>query len=293
MADRSPMRSPSTEGLLLVDKPAGMTSHDVVAIARRSLGERQIGHAGTLDPFATGLLVLLVGRATRLLPYLDGEPKVYHAEVRFGTETDTDDATGDITREAPLPDASAVARAIEQLTGPLEQQPPAYSAKQVGGQRAHSAARAGTPLTLPTARVHVHGWRVVRSDSERLEAEITCSGGTYIRALARDLGRLTGSAAHLARLRRTQSGPCHVRDACTLERVQSRDCMPVSPLPVLSSLTPVQLADDELVRVVQGNVVPATVEGTRAALLAPNGDLVAVAERRGNVWQPRTVLRHD
>ncbi|MGH7647670.1 MAG: tRNA pseudouridine(55) synthase TruB, partial [Gemmatimonadaceae bacterium] len=124
------------DGLLLVDKPAGVTSHDVVAMARRALGVRRVGHGGTLDPFATGLLVLLVGRATRLLPYLEGEPKVYEATIRLGTEMDTDDSTGVAVRAAPVPGRAALERAMLGLTGDVAQVPPAYSAKQVGGQRA-------------------------------------------------------------------------------------------------------------------------------------------------------------
>src|SRR5512142_3439574 len=137
------MASPARDGLLLVDKPAGMTSHDGVARARRALGTSRIGHAGTLDPFATGLLVLLVGKATRLLPYLDGEPKVYDATIRFGAETATDDCTGEVVREAPLPAAGAVDVAMQSLTGEIEQRPPAYSAKKVEGRRAYKAARRG------------------------------------------------------------------------------------------------------------------------------------------------------
>ncbi|HKV52328.1 MAG TPA: hypothetical protein VJO52_14140, partial [Gemmatimonadaceae bacterium] len=129
---------PAIDGLVLVDKPAGVTSHDVVAIARRALGVRRVGHGGTLDPFATGLLVLLVGRATRLLPYLEGEPKVYAATIRLGIETDTDDGTGAVVRAAALPDRAAVERAMRGLTGEVEQVPPAFSAKQVGGRRAHA-----------------------------------------------------------------------------------------------------------------------------------------------------------
>src|SRR5581483_840401 len=140
------MTSPARDGLLLVDKPAGLTSHDVIAVARRALGVRRVGHTGTLDPFATGLLVLLVGRATRLLPYLAGEPKGYDALVQFGAETDTDDPTGEVTRRAVLPSSTAVDRAMAQLTGALAQTPPAYSAKKVGGKRAYAAARRGEPF---------------------------------------------------------------------------------------------------------------------------------------------------
>lgn len=291
MAASPPTRSPSTEGLLLVDKPAGMTSHDVVAIARRALGERRIGHAGTLDPFATGLLVLLAGRMTRLLPYLDGEPKVYEARIRFGAETETDDATGRTVREAPLPIRADVDRGIAALTGTLDQEPPAYSAKQVGGQRAYDAARSGTPVRLPPSRVTVHSWEVKARTNETLDAVITCSGGTYVRALARDLGRHAGSAAHLATLRRTRSGPFQVREACGLDALREGRCAPLAPLRALSSLAVEELDAAGADRAARGNLVDATVAGDRAALLGPNGELIAVAERSGSSWQPRTVLR--
>src|SRR6185437_3947059 len=153
---RRATRMPTIDGLLLVDKPGGCTSHDVVAIARRALGVRRVGHGGTLDPFATGLLVLLVGRATRLLPYLEGEPKVYDATVALGAETDTDDRTGAVVRTAPAPDRAAVERAMLGLTGEMAQVPPAFSAKQVAGRRAHAAARRGTPLELQPANVTVY-----------------------------------------------------------------------------------------------------------------------------------------
>jgi len=291
MAASPPTRSPSTEGLLLVDKPAGMTSHDVVAIARRALGERRIGHAGTLDPFATGLLVLLTGRTTRLLPYLDGEPKVYEARIRFGTETDTDDATGRAVREAPPPIRADVDRAIATLTGAIDQEPPAYSAKQVGGQRAYDAARRGVPVKLPPSRVTVHSWEVKARTNDTLDAIITCSGGTYVRALARDLGRQAGSAAHLATLRRTRSGPFRVSDACGLDAVRDGRCGALPPLHALTSLAVEQLDAAGADRAARGNLVDATVAGARAALVGPNGELVAVAVRSGTSWQPRTVLR--
>jgi len=291
MAASPPTRSPSTEGLVLVDKPAGITSHDVVAIARRALGERRIGHAGTLDPFATGLLVLLVGRATRLLPYLDGEPKVYEARIRFGSETDTDDATGRVVREAALPIRADIDRAIGALTGTIGQEPPAYSAKQVDGQRAYDAARRGAPVRLPPARVTVHSWEIKARTNDTLDAIITCSGGTYVRALARDLGRQAGSAAHLAALRRTRSGPFRVSDACDLAAMRDGRCSPLPPLRALTSLAVEQLDTAAADRAARGNVVDATVAGDRAALLGPNGELVAVAERSGAGWQPRTVLR--
>jgi tRNA pseudouridine55 synthase len=209
------------EGLLLVDKPAGVTSHDMVLATRRAYGERSIGHLGTLDPFATGLLVLLLGRATRLATFIDTEPKVYDATIRFGTETDTDDATGSVMRTAQLPDPQTVTDAIATLTGNVMQVPPAYSAKSVDGRRAYDAARRGEPIELAPVLVTVHEWLIREQHPEWIKATITCGGGTYIRALARDLGRATGSAAHLQSLRRTRCGNFDVRDAASLEDLRN------------------------------------------------------------------------
>jgi tRNA pseudouridine55 synthase len=280
------------EGLLLVDKPAGFTSHDVVARARRALGVKRIGHAGTLDPFATGLLVLLVGRATRLATWLDGEPKVYDATIRFGTETSTDDRTGEPTGSAPLPEPSAVRSAMAQLTGEISQVPPAVSAKQVGGVRAYAAARKGKPLELRAVRVVVHEWNVRDLRADTLEATIVCTGGTYVRALARDLGRLAGSAAHLDELRRVRSGPFDVTSATPLESL-SADTPLQSPLDGMRDVVVQSIADEDARRVRHGLAVAASVPGARAALVDASGALVAVAARDGDRWQPRVVLGDD
>ena len=285
------MRSRAAEGLLLVDKAAGMTSHDVVALARRALGERRIGHAGTLDPFATGLLVLLVGRATRLLPFVEGEPKVYEATIRFGAETDTDDLTGAVVREAPVPDDAAVRAALPALTGSFAQVPPAYSAKKVEGRRAYDAARRGEAIALRPARVTVHEWRLGPRRGADLDATIVCSGGTYVRALARDLGRAAGGAAHLVALRRVRSGPFDVGDAVASDALREA-APPLRPvLDALPSLPVEALDDDGVSRVARGMAVPALAGGDRAALVDADRALVAVAERQGGSWQPRVVLR--
>ena len=215
------MKTPGPEGLVLVDKPAGVTSHDVVDVVRRAYGERSVGHLGTLDPFATGLLVVLVGRATRLATFLDLEPKVYEAVIAFGAETDTDDSTGEVTRTAEAPAEENVRAAITTLTGDIQQVPPAYSAKKVAGRRAYAAARAGETLDLPPVGVTVHKWDVTGFTGDALAATIECGGGTYIRALARDLGRMSGSAAHLTCLRRTRAGRFDVADAVSLDDFRS------------------------------------------------------------------------
>lgn len=281
----------STDGLVLVDKPAGITSHDVVARARRALKLRRIGHHGTLDPFATGLLVLLVGRATRLAPFLSGEPKVYDAEIRFGAETSTDDLTGEVVREAPLPEPAAVLAALPALTGTIEQLPPAVSAKQVDGERAHAAARAGRPLDLKPATVTVHGWTVREQTESSLRATISCGGGTYIRALARDLGRATGSAAHLTALRRVASGPFSVDAAMPADDLEpGAQVQVLSPLAGLPDFPRQQVDDEEVAQIRHGGVVRATIAGDRCALVDQRGTLVAIAERASERWQPRVVL---
>ncbi len=209
------------EGMLLVDKPAGVTSHDVVQLVRRAYGERSIGHLGTLDPFATGLLILLIGHSTRLATFIVTEPKVYQATIRFGTETDTDDCTGVAIREAPPPSPEAIRYAIPALTGKIQQMPPAYSAKSVEGIRAYDAARRGEEIDLKPVEVEVHEWHIDAEREAEIDVTVTCGTGTYIRALARDLGRATASAAHLTSLRRIRSGQFDVRDAVTLEAIRS------------------------------------------------------------------------
>lgn len=284
------MASPPRDGLLLVDKPAGMTSHDVVDRARRALRTKRVGHAGTLDPFATGLLVLLVGRATRLLPYVDGEPKVYDATIRFGAETNTDDLTGVVTRTAAPPAHDAVERALGGLTGEIDQLPPAFSAKQVGGQRAYVAARRGEALDIPAARVRVHSWELRGWDGDDLRATITCGGGTYIRALARDLGRAAASAAHLVALRRVASGRFDVNDAVAADAITDVALRPA--VDALPAVPRVRMDDAARARIGRGMTIPrdATLAGDTAALLDSAGELVAIAARDGDAWQPRVVL---
>ena len=286
------MAGPTSDGLLLVDKPAGMTSHDAVNRARTALGERRIGHAGTLDPFATGLLVMLVGRATRLLPFVEGEPKVYEATIRFGIGTDTDDLTGTVTRRADVPEAAMVERAITDLTGDLDQRPPAFSAKQVEGQRAYAAARRGQALVIEPVHVRVHAWEVGQWHGDELDVVVTCGGGTYVRALARDLGERSGSAAHLSALRRVRSGPLGV-DGATSGAVPDASTLR-SPLDAMPSMPTLTLDAMAVGRIVRGMAIPAGAEApgaARCALVDSGGAIVAIAERVGSAWHPRVVLR--
>ncbi|HEX7545660.1 MAG TPA: tRNA pseudouridine(55) synthase TruB [Gemmatimonadaceae bacterium] len=300
-------KGPTTaaEGLLLVDKPAGVSSHDVVAVARRTLGEKRIGHAGTLDPFATGLLVLLLGRATRLIQYLPDEPKVYEAVVRFGQETDTEDAGGVVVREAPLPTAAALEAARERLVGTIAQVPPAYSAKHVDGKRAYQLARRGVDLVLAPVDVTVNALELSGFETtdagtvSRCRMRVECGGGMYVRSLARDLARAAGSAAHLETLRRHRAGVFTLARAIPYERLRD-GTPPVSIAPSIDALEglPLQPLDGgEVAAVTRGIDIEARVAGAYAALVEAGGHgaLVAFAERvettSGDRWQPRVVMR--
>lgn len=217
------MTAAGPEGILLVDKPAGWTSHDVVAKARRLCRQRRIGHTGTLDPMATGLLVLCLGRATRLVEYITAHDKRYEGVIVLGTATDTDDAEGAVIGERPVPPVDNVTlRALEtRFTGQQLQQPPAYSAVKVAGKRAYSVARAGGEVTLAARPIVVHSLELRDLGSGRLAATVHCGPGTYIRSLARDIGAALGCGAHLAALRRTASGGFSIADAFSLEEVEN------------------------------------------------------------------------
>src|SRR5580698_8886888 len=239
-------------GLVIVDKPGGMTSHDVVARIRRLAGTRKVGHAGTLDPMATGVLVVGVDKATRLLGYLTLTEKEYAATIRLGQSTNTDDAEGEIIAAASAADVSAetLAAEVDRLTGEIMQVPPAVSAVKVGGQRAYKLTRAGAAPELAPRPVTVYEFTVtaIRLDGDLLDVDATvrCSSGTYIRALARDLGAALGTGGHLTRLRRTAVGPYTLAQAHTLNDLENRgqeqdkssERPVVSPGPTASFLAP-------------------------------------------------------
>ncbi|MGE3076892.1 MAG: tRNA pseudouridine(55) synthase TruB [Dehalococcoidia bacterium] len=211
------------DGILLIDKPAGWTSHDVVARARRITGQRRIGHTGTLDPMATGLLVLCLGNATRLVEFLTGHDKRYTGEITLGRTTTTDDAEGDTLAEYPVRELSQgyVDEVSSRFTGPILQRPPAFSALKVAGRRAYDLARSGAAPDLVSRPVTIHSLEVRIAASDRLELDLSCSSGTYVRSLARDLGAALGTGAHLTSLRRHSAGPFTIDSAFTLEAVAS------------------------------------------------------------------------
>jgi tRNA pseudouridine55 synthase len=211
----------TNDGLLLIDKPQGMTSHDVVARVRRIIGIRAIGHAGTLDPFATGLLILCVGNATRLSEYLLGEIKSYSGRMKLGERTNTDDLDGEvIERREVHATPEDIERARAAFTGDISQVPPQYSAIQIGGKRAYKLARSGETVELQARPVQILELTLAFAGESTVDLRMKCTAGTYVRALARDVGEMLGCGAHLVSLRREQSGPFRLASAITLETLQ-------------------------------------------------------------------------
>jgi tRNA pseudouridine55 synthase len=276
-----------TDGVVLIDKPKGITSHDAVDRVRGALGIRKVGHAGTLDPMATGLLVMGVGRATRLLRFLGALDKEYEGTVRLGEETDTLDAEGTVLRTGPVEvDQEALRRAMVELTGEIEQRPPAYSAVKVGGRRLYRAARAGEPVEAPPRRVRVHAFDLLRFDGRDADVRVVCSSGTYVRVLAADLGARLGSGAHLVRLVRTRIGPFRAEDASPPDH-------PGDPLPMAAAvahLPRVDLEEEEAEAARHGRCLgPTAIAGPYGAF-APDGRLVGVFRDTGGRSCPEVVL---
>lgn len=286
-------------GLIVVDKAAGMTSHDVVARARRIVGTRRVGHAGTLDPMATGVLVLGVNRATRLLHHLLLTDKAYTATMRFGVTTATDDADGDPVGDVPAGhlDRAAVAVAFSALTGQIEQVPATVSAVKVDGRRAYDLARAGQTVTLAArpvtvARLDLLALRRPSPDLVDVDVAVECTSGTYVRALARDAGAALGVGAHLTALRRTRVGPFDLSRARTLTQLAEQPDPITLPLPDAIALTmPVRtLSAVEADELTYGRALdPAGLSGTYGAL-DPGGRAVALLDEAGGRAQPVLVF---
>lgn len=276
-----------------MDKPAGPTSHDVVARARRLFQLRAIGHTGTLDPFATGLLVLVLGSATRLARWAERHRKSYRAVIRLGVTTSTDDHTGEVLVEqnpAVWPERAAVNAALQQLTGLQQQRPPAFSAKRVGGVRSHRLARRGGHPSPPPAMVVVHRLELLRYEPPLLILAAEVGPGTYIRALGRDLGELLGTGAHLRELRRERIGPWRVEAAHPLDRLTGQEAL-LPARELVSELPGIELAPDEVALVGHGRDLARAEPTAGEAALLDEGRLVAVAQAVPAGWHPAVVLR--
>jgi tRNA pseudouridine55 synthase len=288
----------SASGLVLVDKPAGWTSHDVVGKVRRLAGTRKVGHAGTLDPMATGLLVVGFNKATRLLTAITGSDKTYLATVRLGQSTVTDDAEGEVlqTRLANAVTEERVRAAMLPLTGAIQQVPSTVSAIKVDGRRAYDRVRSGEDITLQARPVTVRRFELTgfrRLDGGRivdLDVEVDCSSGTYIRALARDLGEALDTGGHLTALRRTAVGPFSVDDAVTIEQLGERFTA-TDLSEAATGLFPVRrLTPDEAVELSFGRRISATGHEGTVAAQAPDGAVVALIDDRDGKAKPEIVF---
>lgn len=294
------------DGIFNIHKPTGMTSHDVVARVRKLLKQRRVGHAGTLDPAASGVLPICVGQGTRVAEYLSESGKEYQATLVFGIETDTYDVEGEVTRTASTEslDLATLEQALAQFRGPLMQVPPRYSAIKIQGQAAYKRTRAGEELELAARPIEISHLEIVTWDAPTLVLNVSCSKGTYIRSLAYDLGRAVGCGAHLGGLIRTRSGPFSLADSTTLEELasasaQGQAASHLQPADkALARYPAFHLSAEEAARVKHGNAFawPDTeTEKSLARIYNAAGDFIAIAtwEPQIEKWQPKKVFGQE
>ena len=290
-------------GVLVIDKPVGLTSHDVVQIIRRGTGIRRAGHTGTLDPRASGVLVILIGPAVRLSEYVSASDKRYQATIRLGGTTETYDAEGQVTS---YPNAASVMATLtedkfedilQRFVGEFEQTPPAYSAAKVDGQKAYERAREGEEVEIEPRKINVYSLELLEWAPPEVVVDVFCSSGTYVRSLANELGEALGVGAHLVGLRRTKSGRFTLRDAISLRRLREsfeagdwyQHLIPAAE--ALADWPMVELSAEEVDLVRHGHRVPSEPESPQwARALTEQGDLVALVENLENEWQPRKVF---
>jgi len=289
------------DGILIIDKPAGITSHDVVARVRRTLKTKRVGHTGTLDPFATGVMVILVGKATRLAQFLDKDEKEYEAVVRFGFETDTGDNTGSPKSEVQGPmsiEIGQVDSALAKFRGTIMQTPPMYSAKKVEGKKLYELARKGVEIERQSVKVNISDLVILdsafRTPHSELRMRVACSAGTYIRTLAEDVGREVGVGAHLTELRRTRAGKFKIDQAVTLDEVTESDLKPIEL--AVEHLPNFTLRDDRVSKTLNGmstrDLSGTFTGGEQVRMTASTGELVAIGfyDETEKVIQPKVVL---
>ena len=289
-------------GLLVLDKPAGMTSHDVVDIVRRAVGERSVGHLGTLDPMATGVLPLLLGNYTRLAQYFSTAEKQYEGSIRFGFATDTYDAEGTAASD-PRPlrrSLEELRRLASRFQGEMEQTPPVFSAKKINGVPAHKLARAGKPVAVKPALICIHHFELLSLEGETARFTIQVSAGGYVRSVAHDLGTLAGCGAHLATLRRTQAGPFTLACAITVDelkllsglpgQIEQRLPHPRTLLPHMPSVTVDEQTAGRIQRGMQVNLPDFSTATFVKAFSSPRGLLAIMRRVAGTLMQPVTVL---
>lgn len=279
-------------GIILIDKETGRTSHDVVDAIRRKFGTRRVGHAGTLDPLATGLLVVAVGPATRFLQYLPLEPKEYVAEITFGKSTSTFDLEGEVIEESPVPEdlLGSIEKVLGQFQGLISQLPPMYSAVKVDGKPLYHYARQGKLMDREARTVHIDAFEIRPVSPDTVRARIVCSGGTYIRSLAHDLGQAVGCGAHLTSLNRTKVGRFTLEQAVKLDGaepkrlIKLRDGLPPMAIEVLNATQVDQIREGRQV------ALDHEPEATIVALAEPGGEIFSVARVQGHLLQPECVI---
>jgi tRNA pseudouridine55 synthase len=289
----------NSEGFLLIDKPRGPSSFTVVAAVRRALKTKKTGHAGTLDPGASGLLVIAVGPYTRLLPYLPLEPKVYRFSVRFGVATDTLDSEGAVTRSGGrIPSADKIEKMLPGFTGTIRQTPPMFSAVKVGGERSYALARRGEQVELAARTVEIAALRLLEFDESAgvAELETTCSGGTYVRSLARDIALKLGTFGHASSIRRTAIGRFCVDRALEFSKIAEAERAMLKAGDMLDGLPRVLLTDAQMARIMTGKDIacdPSEIAGSPELLFACDqaDRLVAVLKRaEGKTYHPEKVF---
>ncbi|REJ97541.1 MAG: tRNA pseudouridine(55) synthase TruB [Planctomycetota bacterium] len=285
-------------GLLNLNKPSGRTSRDVVNRVQRLVRPAKVGHAGTLDPLASGVLVVCLGPATRLVPILHELPKVYRGTFRWGCASESDDVESDVTQltDAPQLTAPALESVLPEFLGTIEQVPPSFSAVKIGGRRAYKLARAGNEVRPPPRRVEIHRLELLELDADMFRLEIECGTGTYVRSLGRDIAVRLGSGAVMTELTRVSIGPFDLADSVPVDRLGSLADIDESAVPPLAAINDwprceVDASGLELLR--NGRPVPAhgsAEEGTRVAIVAGEGGLVAIGEQRGDEVHPKQVF---
>jgi tRNA pseudouridine55 synthase len=279
-------------GIILVQKDAGRTSHDVVDGIRRKFGTRRVGHAGTLDPLATGLLVVAVGPATRFLQYLPLEPKEYIAQITFGRATSTYDLEGETTQESPVPSdlPAAIGEVLPKFTGLISQLPPMYSAVKIDGKPLYHYARQGKEIEREPRNVHIEAFEIKLLSEDTVEARIVCSGGTYIRSLAHDLGQAMGCGAHLSKLERTRVGRFSLDEGKPLSEALPSDLVPLKE--ALQPMPMVPMDETQVLHIREGRQVGLMEmpSASLVALLDTHGEVFSVARVQGSLLQPECVI---
>lgn len=274
-------------GILIIDKPEGRTSHDIVNAVRKKFKTTKVGHLGTLDPMATGVLPIAIGKATRLAQFISSSPKIYEGELRFGFSTNTYDRAGTPTSEEK-PVTGDIHAAIQAFTGTIDQTPPPFSAKKIGSVPSYKFARKNRPVELPSAKVQIESFEIVSLNGPYLDFRVVCSPGTYIRSLAHDLGLRLGCGGHLTRLRRIRSGDFGIENAVSVDACFAADVLPLESL--LASLPRIEVSGPDETKVLHGNQIPGDGNAPLARIFNKKGEFLALGTVENGWVRPKLVL---